>query len=145
MPNVTKALTLTFVIRISSFGHLLLNAAAILLFERMQPALGLRGAAPAAGALVGFAFGDGAGAGPAADAGEALVVERVVRDVLVENPLPDVFLRPIRQRADLHEVELLVPLDDRRPSAVGALVATDAAHPGMVFGRRVAQHLHLAV
>src|SRR5690349_15371818 len=141
MTNMTNALLPTFVIRISSFGHSILNAAAILLFERVQPALSLRRATPATGALVGFAFRDGAGAGPATDAGEALVVERIVRDVLVENPLPDVFLRPVRQRADLHQVELLIPLDDRRPSAVGALVATDAAHPGVMLGRRVSQHL----
>src|SRR4051812_10639505 len=46
--------------------------------ERVQAALGLRLARPAAGPLV-LAGGHRAGAGPAADRGIALVVERVVR------------------------------------------------------------------
>src|SRR4051794_41186167 len=49
--------------------------------ERMQPAFGLRLARPAAGPFV-LAGADGPRAGPAADRGKALVVERVVGDMV---------------------------------------------------------------
>src|SRR3954470_14558826 len=83
-----------------------LNSAAILLANRMQAAFGLFHAAPAASPLVGFVRRDGARARPAADARKALVVQRVIRDRFVGDSLPNVLLRPIRKRADLHQTEL---------------------------------------
>src|SRR6476620_8913232 len=80
----------------------------LLLIARVQAALDLACAAPAAGALV-LAEHHGPRAGPAADARVALIVQRVVRNVFVGDQLPDILLRPVRQRADLHEAELLVP------------------------------------
>ena len=89
--------------------------------------------------------GHGPRAGPATDARETLVVQRIVGHALVGDPLPNVFLRPIRQRADLHQAEFLVPTDDRGPGPVGTLVATDAAHPGVHHRGRPLQCFDLAI
>ena len=116
----------------------------------MQPALGLGFARPTAGALVAVvsairAGSDGLGAGPAADAGVALVVQRVVGDALFEQARPDALLGGVRQGADLHQMELAVPGDDRLLGADGRLVAADAAHPGGASDGGPLQDLDLAV
>ena len=79
--------------------------------RRMQSALGLGEAAPAAGAVV-FSRIHRAGARPAADAGVALIVQGIVGDVVVGDELPDHLLRPVRERTDLHQAELFIPADD---------------------------------
>src|SRR5438309_9667556 len=53
----------------------------------------------------------------AADARVVLDVELVVWDVVVEDVLPYLRLRPCRERVDLHQPELLVPLADVRVGA----------------------------
>lgn len=111
----------------------------------MQAAFGFAGAAPAAGTFVGFTFGNSPGAGPATDAGVTLVVQRIVRHVLCENAIPNVFLRKVRQRADLHEIELFIPTDDRGLGPIGTLVAADATHPGVFALGGLAQHFDLAI
>src|SRR5215204_4853157 len=113
-----------FVIRHSSF---VIHS---FLLQRVQPAFRLRRSAPAAGALV-FAEHDRAGAGPAADAGVALVVQRVVGDVVFGDQGPDVLLGPVGQGADFDQAELFVPADDGGFGPVGALVAADGAGPGV--------------
>ena len=85
---------------------------------RVQPALGLRRPAPATGPLV-LARADRPRAGPAADARIPLVVQRIVRHALLDDPAPDVLLRPGGQGTDLHQAEFLVPADDRRVGAGG--------------------------
>ena len=59
-----------------------LNAAAVLMLDDVEAAFLFVRSGPAAGALV-FAFGDGPGARPAADARIALIVERVVRNSML--------------------------------------------------------------
>ena len=86
-----------------------------------------------------------AGAGPATDARIASIMQRIVGHVFAENAIPDVALGPGRQRADLHQAEFLVPADNRRLGAGGALVAADAGRPGVETGRHAVQHRHLAV
>ena len=54
-------------------------------------------------------------------------------------------LGPIGERADLHEVELLVPADDRRLRPIRALVAANAAHPRVPSDRRLLQHADFVV
>src|SRR5262245_25277680 len=68
------------------------NSAAILFADRVQAALGLFHAAPAAGPFVAFARGHRARAWPAADARVALVVQWIVRNVFARDPLPNVLL-----------------------------------------------------
>src|SRR5687767_13089542 len=89
------------------------DTAAALMLDHVQPAFFFHRSRPAPGTLV-FTGGDGAGARPATNARVALIVERVVRNVVVENELPDVVLGPLQQRVDLHQLELRVPLDDVR-------------------------------
>src|SRR3954454_7456740 len=97
---------------------------------RMQPALGLGAPAPAAGAFV-LAERDGPRAGPAADAGISLVVQRVIRHVVLGDEAPHLLLRPVRQGTDFHEAEFFVPANDRDMRSIGTLVAADRAGPGL--------------
>src|SRR5262245_8389964 len=70
----------------------------------VQAALFLGGPAPASGALI-LAKHHRPRAGPAADARVSLVVQRIVRNVVVRDQLPDVLLSPGGQRADLDQAE----------------------------------------
>ncbi len=99
-----------------------LDTAAVGFLDCVQAALGFGRAAPASGAFVGFAQTDSSRAGPAADARIALVVERVVGNILGEDPFPDVAFGGVRQRTDLHEVEFFVPTNNRCLRTVGALI-----------------------
>ncbi len=122
-----------------------LDTAAVGFLDCVQAALSFGRAAPATGTFVGFPQANGPRARPAADAGVTLVVERVVRNVLGENPFPDVAFGHIRQRTDFYEIEFLVPTHDRRLRAVSALIAADATHPRMLAFGRAAQDFDLAV
>ena len=88
---------------------------------------------------------DRPGAGPATDARISLIVQRIVGHVFGQDAVPHVPLRPGGQGADLHQAEFLVPADDRRVGAGGALVAAHAGRPGVETGRHAVQHRHLAV
>src|SRR5947209_2686457 len=79
------------------------NAAAPLVLDDVQAALLLAAAGPAPVALVAVGA-DRGGAGAAADARVTAVVQRVVRDVVVQDELPDVLARPVEQGVDLHQV-----------------------------------------
>src|SRR4051812_42916581 len=110
----------------------------------MEPTLRLREAAPAAGALV-FAQQHGPRAGPAADAGIALIVERVIRNLVLRDKAPHVLLGPVGERADFDEAEFLVPADDGRGGPIGALIAADRAGPGVHADDSLFEHLHFAI
>src|SRR5262245_17763151 len=105
--------------------------------ERVQSALFFEGARPAARALVFLRF-SGARAGPAADTGETLIMQRIVGNVLRHDQLPDVLFGPVGERADFRQAEFPVPADDRRSGPVGALIAADARHPGVHSHDRMA-------
>src|SRR5262249_43182777 len=107
------------------------DSAPPLVFDDVQPALLLHSPGPAAGALV-LALRDGPRAGPAADARVVAVVQRVVRDAVLEDEVPDVLPRPAQQRVHLHQAELRVPLHDPRDRSVLRLVAADRTDPGVV-------------
>src|SRR4051794_37058893 len=79
----------------------------------VQAALDLVGAGPPA--LAGVAR---TGARLAADRGVALIVERVVGQIVLEDVVPHVALGPIGQRSGLPEAVLGVPA---QPRGVGAL------------------------
>src|SRR5687768_12394268 len=111
---------------------------------RMQPALGLGKSAPAARAFV-LAQHDRPRARPAADARIALIVERVVGNVVLRNQTPHFLLRPIRERADFYQLKLLVPAHDGRLRAVGALIAANRARPRMHAQDGLVQHFDLPI
>src|SRR5260370_26804605 len=106
-----------------------LNPSAALHLDHVQPALLLFRAGPAAGPFV-VAVGDRLGAGPTTDTGVALVMQRIVRNLVLQDERPHVLLGPCQQGVDLHEVELRVPLNDRRRRTIRCLVTPDAAQPG---------------
>src|ERR1700722_17119901 len=112
--------------------------------ERVQAAFGLGLARPSAGSLV-VALVDGPGAGPAADRGISLVVERVVGDVVGHDKRPDVALGPLQERVDLHEVELRVPTDNVRLRPVSGLVGADGGDPGVVAFDGLPERQDLAI
>ena len=89
---------------------------------------------PAAGAEV-LAQADGAGAGRAADAGEKLVVQRVVGDVVELDVVPDVAPGPVGQRVDL---DAAFGFDSPRPSTAlrrGRRIARGAGRSPRPFCR----------
>src|SRR5271157_5501502 len=110
----------------------------------MQPALGFRRTTPSPGTFV-FAGLYGAGARLAADARIILVMQWIVRNLLANDSLPNVLLRPACQGADFDEAELLVPLYDRRIGPRGALVAADARGPGVIVRGYAVQYDDLAI
>src|SRR6266508_6213390 len=74
----------------------------------VEAALGLLGARPAASAGV-LARCRLPGAVGAADRGIALIVERVVGDVVLADVVPDLLLRPVGERVEFPQAEALVP------------------------------------
>src|SRR6056297_3414909 len=108
----------------------------------VQAAFGFLKTRPTPRPLV-FTDADGTGARLATDAGIAAVVQRVVGNVVVRDHRPDVFLGPIRQRADFYQLKLVVPADDRRLGTIGTLVATDRAGPGVPALRGPVQDFQL--
>src|SRR5262245_61855523 len=115
-----------------------LNAAAFLMFNDVQAAFLFDRAGPAAGALV-FAIRDWPGAGPAADARVALVVERIVGHVILVDETPHIFLGPGEERVDFDQVELGIPVDNIGTGAVARLIAANGADPGIVAHHRPPQ------
>src|SRR3954469_3078665 len=109
----------------------------------VDPALGLCGARPAAVAQV-AARADRLRAVGAADRRIAAIVERVVREVVLTDVVPDVALGPVRERVQLPEVEPLVPAELRRFGTSAGVCPTDAGGPA-VYGRKgLAHRLDLA-
>ena len=111
----------------------------------VQAALAVLGALPppAPGAPV-LAVGDGARARRAADAREALVVERVVGDVVRADVVPHARLVPLGERVELQQAGVAVPLRRLHLLARDALAAAQAADPGVQPDLRAPQRLDLA-
>src|SRR6266704_4982117 len=105
--------------------------------ERVQAAFGLAHAAPAAGPLR-LAGPRGAGAGPAPDAGESLVEERMVGDLVLADVAPHIVARPPRERKHLHHrvpVRAVV-FEHLDRGARLALIAAHGADPGVEADER---------
>src|SRR3954454_15027688 len=85
------------------------------------------------------------GAGRAADRRVALVVQRVVGQVALEDALPQVLLGPLDERVVLPDAAALVVLDGLRVRPGGGLLAADAGDPGVGAGQRALQRGHLGV
>src|ERR1700748_1920638 len=97
----------------------------------VQAALGLRQPGPAA-----LAAGAGRRARRAPDRVVALVVQRVVGQVALGDPLTHVLLRPIDERVVLPDPALVVELDRLGVRARRRLLAADAGDPGVRAGQR---------
>ena len=97
----------------------------------METALKLGQPDPTAGAQV-VAGLDGLGAGPAADAGVALLVQFVVGDVVGMDVGPDVGFAPVNQGRNLDDAVLVIPAQDRCAGPRRRLVAAQGRYPGGV-------------
>src|SRR3954452_19373637 len=100
----------------------------------VQSALGLGEAGPAA-----LPAGAGRRAGRAADRRVALVVQRVIRQVTLVDPPPQVLLGPVEERVVLPDPALVVPLDRLGACPRRPLLAADAGDPGVGAGQRALQ------
>src|SRR5579883_1895469 len=87
---------------------------------------------------------NGARAVRAADAGVAAVVERIVRDVVGEQVVPDVLVAPGSDGVDLDQLKFAVPLDLAGVSARRSLVTPDGGDPCAQRGELVFQGLNFA-
>src|SRR5438132_1744960 len=109
----------------------------------VDAALELVRARPASRALV-LAAGDGPRARNAADRGIALVVQRVVWDLVDVDVRLHALRVPIDDRLHLPHAVALGPLDLLRVGARHRLLATDARDPRVVGGERALERLDLA-
>src|SRR5262249_37552277 len=109
----------------------------------VDAALGFGEPGPAACPQV-LAGASAARAGLAADAGVALIKQRVVGYLVSVDIAPHVALGPIGQRVDFQEVVARAPLHQLGSGAGGGLVAADSADPGAVGTQRISQRSHLA-
>src|SRR3989338_100366 len=98
---------------------------------------------PAPGADV-LVLGDGARARGAADAGIALVVQRVVRYVEAADVIPHVGMRPIQQRIEFLQPVVAVELGRGQVLARRRLLAAQAGDPGALASERALERLDLA-
>src|SRR5262249_43557088 len=86
-----------------------LNAAAAFVYHGMQSAFLLGGTCPAARSLI-FPGGHGTRTGPAPDARVALVMKRIVGDLVFGNEAPYVLVGPAQKRIHFDQAKLGVPL-----------------------------------
>src|SRR3989304_1115992 len=110
----------------------------------VQAAFGFGNAAPAPGAFV-IATGDRAGAGLAADAGIAAIVQGIIWDSFFNDPIPDVFFGPGGQGANFYEAEFFIPFDDGCVCAGQALVAADTGRPGVEMRSNAMEYVNFAI
>src|SRR6476659_6804498 len=85
---------------------------------------------PASGALM-LIGADGAGAGRAADRGEAAVMQRVVGNVFTRDKLDDALARPVEQRIDLDQIARAIMLGEMRVRAFDRLFDAQAGDPSI--------------
>src|SRR6185295_10773963 len=109
----------------------------------MQTAFGFLKSAPTTSTLV-FIYLHGRRARHAADRRIALVVERVVWNVVFQRVLPDLLLGPTRERIDLDESEFRVLVDNLRARACRRLVAANRRDPCAQTGEHLLQRLDLS-
>src|ERR1043165_3452239 len=120
------------------------NSASPLVFDDVQTAFLLAGAAPSSGSIV-LPFADRGGAGPASDTGITAIVQGIVWHIVRQDEFPNVVLRPPQKRIDLHEVELRIPLNHGGLAAIAGLILADGADPGVVANNGSAQRRDLAI
>ena len=65
----------------------------------------------------------------ASDAGIMAVVQRVVREIVFADVLPDSVVSPVCQGIDLQQVKLFIPLYFAGAGTSGSLIATDGRSP----------------
>src|ERR1035437_3040524 len=109
----------------------------------MNAAFELSRARPAPCSLV-LTWPHRARAGDATDRWVALVVQRVVRDLVDLEVGPDSLLAPVGEGMDAPETVALRPLDLLQPGPARRLVATNARDPGAVRRQRTLERLDLA-
>ena len=102
--------------------------------SQMSTALGLVLACPAT-----VATAPGHRARRAADRLVALIVQRVVRQVVLEDVAPEVLVGPVGERVQLPDAALLVLLELGRAGPRRRLLAADAGDPGIDAGRAPAR------
>ena len=86
---------------------------------------------------------DRAGARHTAQTGVAMIVQRVVREVVFSQIVPDVLAGPGRKRVQFDDLVGLVPVDDAGEGPSEGLVATDACDPGAAVCQKSPQWLYL--
>src|SRR4051812_9547306 len=79
----------------------------------------------------------------AADRVVALIVKWVIGQVVLGDVVPDILVRPRRQRVELPDTPALVALDLLRVRARRSLLAADAGDPGLHTGQRRLQRRDL--
>src|SRR4051812_46257467 len=104
----------------------------------VDPAFDLVAVGPAAGAACA-----GQRARRAADGLVALVVQWVVGQVVLRDVVPDVLVRPLRERVELPDPALLVALDVLRARARWRLLAPDPRDPCVDARERLFEGGHL--
>src|ERR671937_2783775 len=109
----------------------------------VDPALELPGAGPAARPLV-LACADGPRARDAADRRIAVVVQRVVRDLVHVDVRVDALRVPVDERLDLPDAVALAPLDLLCIRARRRLLAADPRDPRVEAAQRALERLDLA-
>src|ERR1700724_2639225 len=80
----------------------------------------------------------------ASDARIIAVVQRIVEDVMFVDIIPHHLLRPIRQRIDLYQLKVLIPLNFLGARARLGLLSSDGCHPGAKSCQLVPQGLDLS-
>src|SRR6266849_1968686 len=110
---------------------------------RVQGAFSLAESCPAPRTWV-LARLDGTSAMSATNAGEILIVQWIVRHIVLEDMFPDHLSGPVRQRADLHQIEFGVPIHFTYTSPFGSLVAADGSHPCIERRQLAPQRLDFA-
>lgn len=105
----------------------------------MQTALGFSSPTPATSSFV-FTDRDRSRTRLATDARKPLVMEWIVWDSELENPIPDMFLRPIGQGTHLDQMKFFIPSDDGCDRSVWTLIASNGARPCMLSQGRSLEH-----
>jgi len=66
---------------------------------------------------------DGAGAGCAADTGIALIVKRVVRNIMLAHIVLNILESPLHERVDLDQTELVIVLEQLGVGPLRSLIS----------------------
>src|SRR5436305_7889002 len=94
----------------------------------MQTTLSLCEPCPSAGTRV-IACRDLSCAWRTADAGKTFVMQRIVRNFVLADVVPDHVARPVGKWIDLNEAEFRVPLDLVSLRAIRGLIAPNGGNP----------------
>src|SRR6185369_13029181 len=95
---------------------------------KMNATLGLDVACPATGTWILPGF-DSLGAGPTADARIAIIMQRIVRQVIFLDVFPDLVIGPCRQRVELDHPVGIIPFDQAGICTESRLIAADPGDP----------------